>query len=90
VHNSRLSITSIAADFGIELKPVIHNDSSAVIGIAYRRGLGGKSRHVRVQYLWIQSAINEKEIDINKVNTLGNLADVLTKFLNVESFNKHV
>jgi hypothetical protein len=45
---------------------------------------------VRVQYLWIQDAINEKEIDINKMNTLENPADVLTKFLNVESFDKHV
>ena len=44
------SLTSIATDFGIELSAVVHSDVTAALGIAYRRGLGGKIRHVKVQY----------------------------------------
>ena len=35
------SLICVTRDFGIEL------------GIAYSRRLGGKTRHVKVQYLWI-------------------------------------
>ena len=35
----------------------------------------------KVQYLWIQGAVENKELEIGKVGTLENLADMLTKFL---------
>ena len=45
---------------------------TAALGIAYKRGLGGKTRHVKVQYLWIQDAVENKELEIGKVGTLEN------------------
>ena len=48
-------------DFGIELSAVVHSNATA-----YRRGLGGKTRHVKVQYLWIQDAVENKEPEIAK------------------------
>ena len=83
------SMVSIAADFDIALHAVVHSDSAAALGIAYRRGLGGKTRHVKVQYLWIQDAVANKELKIDKVNTLENPADMLTKFLPAEALTKH-
>ena len=68
------SIMSIARDFGIELETVAHSDATAALGIAYRRGLGGTTRHVKAQYLWIQDAIKNKEFQVNKVGTHENPA----------------
>ena len=43
--------------------------------------VGGKIRHVKVQCLWIHDAVENKELNIEKVGTLENPADMLTKFL---------
>ena len=75
------SLISIARDFGIELSAAVHSDATAALGIACRRGLGGKTRHVKVQSLWIQDAVENRELEIGKVGTLENPADMLTKFL---------
>ena len=83
------SLISIARDFGIELSAVVHSDAIAALGNAYRRGLGGKTRHVKVQYLWIQDAVENKELEIGKVGTLENPADMLTKFLANDALSKH-
>ena len=49
-----LSLVSVASDLNIELHPTIHTDASAALSIAYRSGAGGRTRHVKVQYLWVQ------------------------------------
>ena len=84
------SLTSIARDFGIELSAVVHSDATAALGIAYRRGLGGNTGHVKVQYLCIQDAVENKELEVEKVGTLENPADMLTKFLTHDALSKHV
>ena len=81
---------SMAADFGHALDGKLRSDSTAAIGIAIRTGLGGKSRHVRVQYLWIQEAIGEKRLSLEKVDTKYNIADVLTKHLSRDAFESHI
>ena len=85
-----LGIMSMARDFGENLTAEIQTDSSAAMGMAHRAGLGGKSRHIDVQFLWIQDCIKSKEVKLAKVHTDDNLADVLTKYLGKESFEKHL
>ena len=85
-----LSLISIALDFNIKLQPVVHTDASAALGIAYRSGLGGKTRHVKVQYLWIQGAVARKDLRVKKVGTSENPADMLTKFLAAEPMSRHL
>ena len=85
-----LSISSLAADFDVILRPIIYSDATAAIGIAYRSGLGGKTRHVRVQYLWIQGSLQRKDLELEKVGTADNPADVLTKFVPSELMSRHV
>ena len=53
-------------------------DSIACKGIACRRGVG-KIRHLHVQVLWVQTAVQEKRITIHKVLDTENLADLGTK-----------
>ena len=69
--------------------PTIYSDSNAALGIAYRRGLGGKTRHVKVQYLWLQGAVADKDLYIRQVGTENNPADMLTKFLGIDIHSRH-
>ena len=77
-------LKSMGEDFGIVLKPLIRSDASAELGIACRRGLAGKTRHVQVQYLWIQQEVSKEHVKIQKV--LGRDNQELDKRL--KYFNK--
>ena len=65
----------------------VRSDASAALGIAHRRGRGGKTRHVKVRYLWIQDAVENKELETGR--TSENLAETLTKFLANDALSKH-
>ena len=85
-----VGLLSLAADFGWSLRAKIKSDSTAAIAIASRTGLGGKSRHIKVQYLWIQEAIRKDEFKLEKIPTSKNTADALTKFLSKDIFWFHI
>ena len=72
-------IISMADDFDLVLKGIVKSDSSTAIGIAHRDGLGGRCRHIKVQYLWIQSKIKNEELQLVKVPGTHNPSDIMTK-----------
>ena len=80
---------SLYKDVDIVIGGTVYTDSTAAIGISHRRGLG-KTRHIQVQYLWIQEKVNNKELIVNKVGTNENVADLLAKHLKLETILKHV
>ena len=53
---------SLASDFGVTLEGTVMSDSNAAIGITHRAGLGGRCRHIKVQYLWIQEKVKSGEL----------------------------
>ena len=59
-------LCSLMADFGFETQISVHTDSTAAIGIVHRIGLG-KTRHIEVQYLWVQDNVNRKMMKVEKV-----------------------
>eukprot|EP00974_Lingulodinium_polyedra_P089288 8657352-Lingulodinium_polyedra.AAC.1 len=83
-------LISMAEDFGIMMKGVVKSDSSAAIGIAHRDGLGGRCRHIRVQYLWIQSKIKDGGLELVKVPGASNPADAMTKAIPKELLGKYL
>ena len=54
-------------------------DSTAARGIACRRGLSGRTRHLETKFLWLQEAVARKRLRWGKVHTSVNPADLLTK-----------
>ena len=57
----------------------------------YYEGKGlGKVRHIEVNQLWIQEKVRNKEVEVVKVKGLDNLADALTKSLDLDSIRKHI
>ena len=81
-------LMSMALDFDMKLKGTLRCDANAAIGIIHREGLGGRPRHIKVQYLWIQAAVKDKELDIRKVPGTSNPADMFTKAVNEDLISK--
>ena len=75
-----LGVQSLCADMGWILKPRLHYDATAAIGIAKRRGLG-KIRHLHCTDLWVQEKVRNGDIELLKILGTDNPADAFTKYL---------
>ena len=73
-----MGLISTMGDFGNAGVIWLGTDSSAAIGVCHRQGLG-KLRHLAVQDLWIQQAVMDGKVKLDKVPGVENPADVLTK-----------
>ena len=73
-----LGFQAIASDMGFDLSVRVHTDSKGARGICSRRGLG-KTRHVEVRYLWLQQAVKQKRLTVEKIKGTENPVDHLTK-----------
>ena len=82
-------LMAIFADFGIKVEGTVLTDASAALGMAHREGLG-RTKHIEVQYLWIQQETARKNLRITKVGTHDNLADILTKNVPSECLARHL
>ena len=83
-------VISMAKNFGVSLTGVVKSDSSSAIGIAHRDGLGGRCRHIKVQYLWIQSKIKDGDLKLQKVLGTNNVADAMTKAVDRWALDKYM
>ena len=79
----------MAKDIGISLPGVVTSDSISVIRTAHRDGLGGRCRHIKVQYSWIQSKIKDGDFKLQKVLT-NNVADAMTKAVDRWDLDKYM
>ena len=84
-----IGLCTIALDLGFHLRPCIHNDATAAIGIAKRRGVG-KIRHLSTTDLWIQERQREGDLEIAKVLGTENPGDALTKYVERMLLEKHM
>ena len=87
--SSALGFQSMLRDLGIHTSITLYIDSSAARGIIHRAGLG-KLRHLETGYLWLQSAVKAKKLQVRKVLGTENPADLLTKHLADADMWKHV
>ena len=71
------------------LKARMRYDATAGAGIASRRGVG-KVRHLHTPCLWLQKHIQDRRIELMKVDGLKNWADAGTKHLDAKSLWKCV
>ena len=84
-----LGLQSVARDLGVELRPEVHADSSAAIGICNRCGIG-KVRHLAVAQLWVQDLVRSKQCLLFKVLGTENPADLMTKPLARTEIDGHL
>ena len=74
-----LALQALGRDLGINLEVTLWSDSTSARGVACRRGLGGRTRHMETKFLWLQEAIANKRLRWNKMRSDSNPADLLTK-----------
>ncbi len=80
---------AMMSDFGIQLAGRVQTDASAAIGMVHRQGLG-KTKHIEVQYLWVQQEVQEERLQVKKIHTSSNPADMFTKPVPEEVVRRHL
>ena len=75
-----MGVQSLLLDMGVIVALNVYMDASAGIAIASRKGLGG-TKHLQVQYLWVQSLVTAGRVKLFKVPGEINRSDLLTKHL---------
>ena len=65
----------------------LYTDSTGARATSPRTGLGPKTKHIHLRYLWIQDCFQQGLARLRKVHTKDNCADILTKFTTVETLN---
>ena len=79
-----LGMAAMALDVGKVMVLWMYVDASAAIGVAQRKGLG-KIRHLHTQSLWVQDAVRDKRVFLDKVPGAYNPADMYTKHLDAQT-----
>jgi len=65
-------------------------DSTAAIAIASKPGLNSKTKHIALRYHFIRQLIADGVIAVEKISTLDNVADILTKAVDRVTFERLV
>ena len=66
----------------------IHEDNSGAINIANYGNFTKNSKHIEIHYHYVHESVSEKEIKIVKIESNENVADIFTKALCKEKFEK--
>lgn len=71
------------------VKPInIYEDNSGALNIAKYGNFTKNSKHIEVHYHYVHEYVKEGIIDVIKVNSDDNIADIFTKSLSREKFEK--
>ena len=81
-------VQSLMLDLGFIVKLVLAIDAKATEHILHRQGIG-KLKHMDVAYLWVQDEIRSQRIQIRRIRSEDNVADLGTKPLNKLVIAKH-
>ena len=76
-----LGIQSELMDLGHNCSVTVASDSQSVVDHSRRRGHSVASKHVCLRGLWLQEALVDGKLELEKVDTAMNPADVWTKFV---------
>ena len=68
----------------------VYTDSTSATSLASKLGVNRRSRHLALCYLWIQDLRQAGEVDIKRVTTHENPADIYTKLLPAPVLQKHL
>ena len=63
----------------MQVKINLRCDAKAARTLAQRQGLSKRTRHVKVKYLYVQDLVKAREVEVSRVATDTNLADIGTK-----------
>jgi len=65
---------------------VVFSDNQSAIHLTNDDAYNSKTKHISVKYYYVRDTVAAEEIDVRKVHTLENLADMLIKPLLIAKF----
>ena len=66
----------------------IFEDNTGAINIANYGNFTKNSKHIEIHYLYVHECVKEKEIEIIKIDSNDNIADIFMKALCKDKFEK--
>ena len=87
-----LFIKMLLETMGIEVQlPIqIYADNVGALFLAENAGTSQRTKHIDIRYHFIRDLIENGTIQINFIKTTDNDADIYTKNVSSELFNKHI
>ena len=80
-------LARLVRDLGITIEmPTLHCDSQSAIMLAKNLVFHAKTKHIDVKYHFIRNMLEDKLLELVKVHTDDNPADLMTKGLPLERF----
>ena len=67
-------------------KITVYCDSQSALHIARNPAFHSRTKHIGVQYHFVREVVEEGSVDMQKIHTKDNLADVMTKPINTNKF----
>lgn len=64
----------------------VYCDSQSALHIARNPTFHSRTKHIGVQYHFVREVVEEGSVDMQKIHTKDNLADVMTKPINADKF----
>ena len=80
VATESMGVQAFAKDLGRVVPIRLHIDSSAAPTIKSRTGLG-KAKHIEIQYLWLQEAVLNNKLTVEKIPSEASSSDLGIKHL---------
>ena len=68
----------------------VYTDSSSAKSITARRGVTRKTKHIELRQLFVQELVANGKLQVTKVGTLSNPADIFTKFVSSETIQRQL
>ena len=64
----------------------VYCDSQSALHIARNPAFHFRTKHIGVRYHFVREVVEDGNVDLQKIDTKENLADVLTKPINTDKF----
>jgi hypothetical protein len=68
-------------EFRVKVPMIIFTDSNGAIGVTKFRKINNRTKHINVRYHFAREKVQDGTIDVRRVNTADNIADMFTKNL---------
>ena len=65
----------------------LYCDSQSAIFLAKNLAYHAKTKHIDVQYHFVRDMVEDKKVLLEKVDTMKNVVDSLTKSISIEKFS---
>ena len=75
-------------ELDVSIPMVMLTDSTGAIGIAKFQKINNRTKHIDVRYHFIRERCADGTIELKKVKSSENVADIFTKPLGANNFNK--